>query len=260
MRWAVRIREALNLEQFELDCQTITPLNDSPGIGRHFEVLLRLRDKATGQRLLPGQFIPAAERFQLGVTLDRHVVNLTLGWLENRPDATQQIDVCGINLTAASLVDEGFSNFLFERVRNSRISPHKLCFEITETSAVRDLARAQVLITRMRALGCAFALDDFGTGFCSFNYLRTLDVDYFKIDGSFVHDLETSPLSTAIIRSITDIAHVLKKRTIAEQTENDSVCSVLRALGVDYAQGFGIHKPQPIGDYFSLAASLKSFA
>jgi diguanylate cyclase (GGDEF)-like protein len=260
MRWAVRIREALDREQFELECQTIAPLNRLAGIGRHFEVLLRLRDSATGQRMQPSQFIPAAERFQLGVTLDRHVVNLTLGWLENRPDATQQIDVCAINLTAASLVDEGFSNFLFERVRNGRVAPHKLCFEITETSAVRDLARAQGLITRMRALGCAFALDDFGTGFCSFNYLRTLDVDYFKIDGSFVHDLETSPLSTAIIRSITDIAHVLKKQTIAEQTESESVCAVLRALGVDYAQGFAIHRPQPINDYFSLAASLKSFA
>jgi diguanylate cyclase (GGDEF)-like protein len=260
MRWAVRIREALDREQFELDCQTIAPLNHQAGIGRHFEVLLRLRDPATGQRMLPSQFIPAAERFQLGVALDRHVVNLALGWLENRPDATQQIDLCAINLTAASLVDEGFSNFLFERVRNGYVAPRKLCFEITETSAVRDLSRAQGLINRMRLLGCVFALDDFGTGFCSFNYLRTLDVDYFKIDGSFVHDLETSPLSTAIIRSITDIAHVLRKKTIAEQTESESVCAVLRALGVDYAQGFAIHKPQPIGDYFSLAASLKSFA
>lgn len=260
MRSAVRIREAIEREQFELDCQTISPLRHQDGVGRHFEVLLRLRDPATGQRLLPGQFIPAAERFQLGVVLDRHVVNLVLSWLENRPDATQQVGVCAINLTAASLVDEGFSNFLFERVRSSRVPAHKLCFEITETSAVRDLSRAQGLITRMRALGCAFALDDFGTGFCSFNYLRSLDVDYFKIDGSFVHDLETSPLSTAIIRSITDIAHVLKKQTIAEQTENDAICAVLRELGVDYAQGFGIHKPQPIGDYFSLAASLKSFA
>ena len=260
MRWAVRIREALDRKQFELDCQTIAPLNRHGGTGRHFEVLLRLREPSTGQRLLPGQFIPAAERFQLGVGLDRHVVNLTLGWLEDRPDAAQQVDLCAINLTAASLVDEGFSNFLYERVRNSRLPAYKLCFEITETSAVRDLARAQGLISRMRALGCAFALDDFGTGFCSFNYLRTLDVDYFKIDGSFVHDLDTSPLSMAIIRSITDIAHVLKKQTIAEQTENDSVCAALRALGVDYAQGFGIHKPQPIDDYFSLAASLKSFA
>ena len=260
MRWAVRIREALDREQFEIDCQTIAPLSRNAGTGRHFEALLRLRDPSTGQRLLPGQFIPAAERFQLGVALDRHVVNLVIGWLENRPDATQQVDVCAINLTAASLVDEGFSNFLFERVRNCYIAPRKLCFEITETSAVRDLARAQGLISRMRLLGCTFALDDFGTGFCSFNYLRTLDVDYFKIDGSFVHDLETSPLSTAIVRSITDIAHVLKKQTIAEQTESESVSAILRALGVDYAQGFAIHKPQPIGDYFSLAASLKSFA
>ena len=102
----------------------------------------------------------------------------------------------------------------------------------------------------MRSLGCAFALDDFGTGFCSFNYLRTLDVDYFKIDGSFVRDLESSPLSTAVIRSITDIAHVLNKQTVAEHTENEAILAALRELGVDFAQGFGIHRPEPIEQYF----------
>ncbi|WP_155844817.1 bifunctional diguanylate cyclase/phosphodiesterase [Arenimonas oryziterrae] len=259
MRWAVRIREALDRGLFELDCQAITSLHDQPTEGRHFEVLLRMRDPMTGQRLEPGHFIPAAERFQLGVALDRHVVELTLRWLEARPDAAAQVHSCAINLTAASLVDEGFRQFLFDRVRNSKIPANKLCFEITETSAVRDLARAQGLITQMRTLGCAFSLDDFGTGFCSFNYLRSLDVDYFKIDGSFVRDLDSSSLSTAVIRAITDIAHVLDKQTIAEHTENEAVCSVLRELGVDFAQGYGIHKPQPIEQYFALASSRPAF-
>ena len=137
------------------------------------------------------------------------------------------------------------------RVRDSKIAPDKLCFEITETSAVRDLARAQELISRMRTLGCRFALDDFGTGFCSFNYLRMLDVDYFKIDGSFVRELSTSPLATAVVRSITDIAHVLHKATIAEHAEDEAICVTLRALGVDFAQGFGLHRPEPIEDYFA---------
>ena len=302
MHWALRIREAIDGNLFEIDCQSITPLHDpaagasgavppaplarpyasgapgivppaplahpcasgAPGIvppaplahpcaseGRHFEVLLRMRDPHTGERLAPDVFIPAAERFQLGVALDRHVVNLTLGWLESRPDAAAQVHTCAINLTAASLVDEGFGIFLYHRVRNSRLPAYKLCFEVTETSAVRDLARAQGLITKMRSLGCAFALDDFGTGFCSFNYLRSLDVDYFKIDGSFVRDLESSPLSTAVIRSITDIAHVLNKQTVAEHTENDAILTALRDLGVDYAQGFGIHRPEPIEQYFA---------
>lgn len=265
MRWALRIREAIDRDLFEIDCQSIVPVLHGPSVapgippparagaseGRHFEVLLRMRDPETGERLAPDHFIPAAERFQLGVALDRHVVNLTLGWLESRPDAAASVSCCAINLTAASLVDEGFSVFLYHRVRNSRLPASKLCFEVTETSAVRDLARAQGLITRMRSLGCAFALDDFGTGFCSFNYLRTLDVDYFKIDGSFVRDLESSSLSMAVIRSITDIAHVLDKQTIAEHTENDAIYASLRELGVDFAQGFGIHRPQPIEQYFS---------
>jgi diguanylate cyclase (GGDEF)-like protein len=251
MRWALRIREAIDRNLFELDCQSIVPLRPDPTEGRHFEVLLRMRDPKTGERLAPDHFIPAAERFQLGMALDRHVVNLTLGWLEARPEAAAEVHTCAINLTAASLVDEAFGQFLYQRVRNSRLPAFKLCFEVTETSAVRDLDRAQQLITRMRSLGCAFALDDFGTGFCSFNYLRSLDVDYFKIDGSFVRDLQSSTLSMAVIRSITDIAHVLNKQTIAEHTENELIFSALRELGVDYAQGFGIHRPEPIEDYFA---------
>ena len=249
--WSLRIREALDANLFEIDCQSIAPLHEHAVEGRHFEVLLRMRDPHTGERMAPDRFIPAAERFQLGVALDRHVVNLTLGWLEARPDAAAQVHTCAINLTAASLVDEGFGVFLYHRVRNSRLPAYKLCFEVTETSAVRDLARAQGLIQKMRSLGCAFALDDFGTGFCSFNYLRSLDVDYFKIDGSFVRDLESSSLSMAVIRSITDIAHVLNKQTIAEHTENDAIFASLRELGVDFAQGFGIHKPEPIEAYFA---------
>jgi diguanylate cyclase (GGDEF)-like protein len=259
MRWALKIREAIDGNLFELDCQSITPLREPPiataGIvvpgGRHFEVLLRMRDPETGERLAPDHFIPAAERFQLGVALDRHVVNLAMGWLEARPEAAATVQSCAINLTAASLVDEGFAVFLYQRVRNSKLAANKLCFEVTETSAVRDLNRAQGLITRMRSLGCAFSLDDFGTGFCSFNYLRSLDVDYFKIDGSFVRDLESSSLSMAVIRSITDIAHVLDKQTIAEHTENEAILASLRELGVDFAQGFGIHKPEPIERYFN---------
>jgi diguanylate cyclase (GGDEF)-like protein len=260
MHWALRIREAIDRNLFELDCQSIAPLGDHPVEGRHFEVLLRMRDPRTGERLAPDHFIPAAERFQLGVALDRHVVNLALGWLEARPDAAAQVHTCAINLTAASLVDEGFATFLYHRVRNGKLPAFKVCFEVTETSAVRDLSRAQGLITRMRSLGCAFALDDFGTGFCSFNYLRSLDVDYFKIDGSFVRDLESSSLSMAVIRSITDIAHVLNKQTIAEHTENDAIFASLRALGVDMAQGFGIHRPEPIEAYFARPSTAASVA
>ena len=251
MRWAVRIREALDHDLFELDCQSIAALHDGSGEGEHFEVLLRMRDPTTGQRLLPGYFIPAAERFRLGTQVDRHVVELVLHWFEARPELAVGVGLCAINLTAASMVDAAFGQYLAKRVQQSAFPASKLCFEITETSAVRDLDRAQHFIDEMRALGCRFALDDFGTGFCSFNYLRSLDVDYFKIDGSFVRELDSSPLATAVIRSITDIAHVLSKHTIAEHTENDAVLATLRTLGVDYAQGYAIDRPQPIAEYFA---------
>ena len=134
--------------------------------------------------------------------------------------AAQQVTTCCINLTGEAMVDEGFIGFVAERLRSSSFPASKLCLEITETSAVRDLARAQRFINEMRALGCRFALDDFGTGFCSFSYLRSLDVEYFKIDGSFVREMDTSPLAAEVVRSITHIAHLLDKRTIAEHTAN----------------------------------------
>ncbi len=251
MRWAVRIREALDQGLFELHCQSILPFARSDADGPHIEILLRMRDTASGRLLAPGQFIPAAERFQLGVALDRHVIELALHWFESRPEAAARIGLCAINLTAASMVDESFREFLVARVRGSALPARKLCFEITETSAVRDLSRAQELIAELRALGCAFALDDFGTGFCSFDYLRSLDVDYLKIDGSFIRNLADSALSAAVARAIADIAHVLDKKTIAEQVENEAVLQTLETLGIDYAQGYFLHRPQPLEDYFS---------
>jgi len=255
MRWAVRIREALEQHRFVLYAQTIEPLR-SPAGGksdprRHFELLLRMRDEKSGAILGPDQFMSAAERFRLGLRIDREVVNMALGWLEENPAAAADVAVCGINLSAEALGDEGFNRFLSDRLRNSSFPASRLCLELTETSAVRDLGRAQLFINDLRALGCRFALDDFGTGFCSFNYLRSLDVEYFKIDGSFVRDLESSSLSMAVIRSITDIAHVLDKQTIAEHTENEAILASLRELGVDYAQGYGIHRPEPLADYFT---------
>jgi EAL domain-containing protein (putative c-di-GMP-specific phosphodiesterase class I) len=130
------------------------------------------------------------------------------------------------------------------------VPPGKVCLEITETSAVRDLNDAQQFIAAAKALGLQLALDDFGAGFCSFAYLRRLDVDYFKIDGSFVRDLESSALSLAIVRSIAEIARSIDKRTIAEFVENDAIRDRLAQLGVDFGQGYGIDRPQPIDQYF----------
>jgi diguanylate cyclase (GGDEF)-like protein len=257
MRWAVRIRESLERHRFELYAQTIQPLQDQPGRnGRdcHFEILLRMREDR-GDVLSPVHFMPAAERFRLGVRIDREVLDGTLAWLEQHPESAARVDTCSINLTAEALVDEGFIGFVAERLRRSRFPADRLCLEITETSAVRDLERAQRFINEMRALGCRFALDDFGTGFCSFAYLRSLDVDYFKIDGSFVREMDTSPLAAEVVRSITHIAHLLDKRTIAEHTESRALLESLRTLGVDFAQGYAIDRPEPLAAYFERLAA-----
>ena len=261
MRWTIRIREALQQHGFLLYAQSIAPLHAGlghPGMGHpgmetgaHFELLLRMHDSHGGTPHLPDRFIPAAERFQLAVRIDREVVQLALARLETFEQASTKVAMCAINLSAATLMDEGFVGFVAERLHRSSFPADRLCFEITETSAMRDPARAQRVIDEVRDLGCRFALDDFGTGFCSFGHLRALDVDFIKIDGSFVRDMETSPLSAEVVRSITRIAHLLHKRTIAEHTETESVCAALAALGVDYAQGFAIDRPQPLDAYLA---------
>lgn len=252
MRWALRAREAVENRTLVLYSQAIVPLHEGTSNGRHFELLLRLRDPATGELLLPSQFFPAAGRYRLGVRIDREVIQMGLDWLERHADP-RGIDLCSINLSAEALADEGFMAFLGDRLRRGSFPPEKLCLEITETSALRDIGRAQRFIGQMRDLGCRFALDDFGTGFCSFGYVRSLDVDYFKIDGSFVRELDTSPLSLPIVRAITDIAHTLDKRSIAEHTETPAQLAMLAQLGVDMAQGFGVHRPEPIEHYFARA-------
>ncbi|HWS41078.1 MAG TPA: EAL domain-containing protein [Arenimonas sp.] len=252
MQFAILIRKALSQNHFELLCQDILTLNEQGKSGRYFEVLLRLRDQNTGDLLSPNSFIPAAERFNLGIKIDYHVIEQVLSWMEANPHHAETVRACSINLSGASMGDEQFSNFLHQRIQNSSFPANKIIFEITETCAMQDLAKAQLLISNLREIGCRFALDDFGAGFCSFNYLQNLDVDIFKIDGSFIRDLESSEFSRAVIRSITDIAHVLNKTTTAEHCESSEIIDLLRQLGVDQAQGYAIHKPEPISEYFKV--------
>src|SRR5688572_3111214 len=254
MRSALQVREALDQRRFSLFAQPIMSLDPAMAHQRNFEVLLRWTD-ADGAPRAPAELIAAAERYRLGPRLDRHVIVAVLHWLASHPEHAQNIHHCGINLGGGTLVDEEFSDYFAARLRRSSVPAERLCLEITETSVVRDRTRAQRFIARMRDLGCRFALDDFGTGFCSFGYLQHLDVDYLKIDGSFVRDLGQSELADAVIRSITDIAHVLDKRTVAEQAETSAQLDRLRAMGVDYAQGYAIARPQPIDAFFAAATA-----
>ncbi len=251
MRSAMRVREALEHDQLELFCQPILPLR--AGLedgGVHFEVLLRWRHP-DGSLHTPAELIAAAERFGFGPRLDRHVVGSALNWLEAHPDAARRTRTCSLNISGATLVDEEFSEFFAARLHRSSFPAERICLEITETSVIRDRGRAQHFIHRMHEMGCRFALDDFGTGFCSFSYLRDLQVDFLKIDGSFVRGGHDPELSQAVIRSIVDIAHVLGKLTIAEQVETEGQRVRMQQMGVDYAQGYFFSHPQPIEAYFA---------
>lgn len=253
MRSALRIREVLEREQFLLYVQPIVPVHEVSTSGVHFEVLLRWQEPS-GRIHVPAEFISAAERFRMGPRIDRYVINAALTWMEKNPQAAKGIASCGINLSGATLTDEHFANYLAARLRRSSFPAENLCLEITETSVVRDRQRAQRFIAQMRDLGCKFALDDFGTGFCSFGYLNDLDVDYIKIDGSFIRGLDQSPLSQAVVRSIGEIAHVIGKTTIAEQVETSSEHGLLQEMQVDYAQGYLFGRPQSIDTFFAPAA------
>lgn len=240
MDWVVRINDALTHDRFVLHGQRIQPF--AGGGAPTFEILLRLRDQE--EEVLPGRFIPAAERFQLAARIDRHVVERTLQWLETDPKAG--LACVHINLSASTLADEDFAAFLRQRLRASSVDPSRICFEVTETSAVRDLEHARQLIAQCKAMGVRFALDDFGSGFCSFGYLRQLDVDMLKIDGSFIKNLEHDPLSKAIVRSIVEIGRVLGRQVVAECVEDLYTGRLLRRMGVDAVQGWAYHRPEPL--------------
>lgn len=251
MNWIWRLNEALEHKQFSLYCQSIAALNDETLTGAHVEILLRLNDPQSGQILLPGEFILAAERFKLITRIDRHVFEQVLQWFESHHSARHRARLIAINISSASLAEPDFAEFIQTRLARSAVRPQQLCFEITETGAVRDLAHARGFISQLKALGVQFALDDFGSGFCSFGYLKSLDVDFFKIDGSFVRGVLTSPLDLTVVQSIARMARVLGKRTIAECAETAEVREALRALDVDFVQGYAVDEPMPIERYFS---------
>ncbi len=243
MQWAVRITEALERNRFSLYAQKIACLaNDSDAEKLHFEVLLRMRDDS-GRTLLPNIFIPAAERFKMMPKVDRWVIKSVLRTLERHHRMLDNIDTVAINLSGPSISDSQFVDMIVDLLESSSVPTSKICFEITETSAIGDLGHATRFMERFRELGCRFALDDFGSGLSSFGYLKALQVDYLKIDGSFVRDLLENRVDQAMVRSINEVGHVLGKQTIAEYVETADIADLLREMGVDFGQGHAFGKP-----------------
>ncbi len=242
-----RLQSALLDDRFVLFAQPIKPLQTAEAAPR-YEILVRMLEE-DGTVLPPNKFLSAAERYQMMSAIDRWVIRQTLDQLS---EADNPLEVgpgsFSINVSAQSLIDKDFLEFVENQIAESGVPPDAICFEITETSIVRCLEMAQYFITRMRHLGCRVALDDFGTGYCSFAYLKDLSVNYVKVDGVFVRDILENPLSEAIVASLVRIAEVMSAAVVAEHVETDLIVQRLRQHGVSFGQGYGIGKPRPLQD------------
>ena len=239
---AAELREALEQHRFRLYAQPICSTQAPDGHLIHHEVLVRLLDR-DGELLLPGSFIPAAERFGLMVELDRWVIAEAL-----RQYSGLSIERDGpgiaINLSGDSLGDDRLVAFVQAELAATGVPAQRVCFELTETAAINRLAMAQKVITELRRLGCSFALDDFGSGLSSFAYLKQLPVDFLKIDGSFIRDMHTDEVDRAMVRSINEIGHTMGIATVAEWVESEEILAAVRQIGIDFAQGYAIGRPQ----------------
>lgn len=249
MAWIQRLHVALDENRFCLYAQEIAALKQDEHDGmRHIEVLLRLRDES-GRMIAPDSFIPAAERYGLMTTLDRWVVRNVFKLIGDcvADGHVERLDtLCAINLSGSSIGDDAFLEYLKLQFRTFNVAPSMICFEITETSAIADLDSAIRFIDELKALGCWFSLDDFCSGMSSFAYLKHLPVDFLKIDGSFVKDMLDNPVNRAMVQVINNIGHVMGKRTIAEFVETRHIEAVLQEIGVDFAQGYLIGRPEPL--------------
>jgi len=251
MQWAARINTALEEGRFELFRQTILPLQQQDE-GAHYELLLRMRDE-NGKIVTPDNFITAAERYGITPSIDRWVIENAFRWLVSEADERARLSMCSINLSGQSLGDDKFLPYVIDQFHRSGLDASKICFEITETAAIASFSQANRFIQALKELGCKFALDDFGTGLSSFGYLKHFPVDFLKIDGSFVKEILHDPIDREMVRSINEIGHLTGKQTIAEFAENVEIINMLRSLGVDYAQGYGVSQPQRVLKAASIA-------
>ena len=246
MNWVAKIHWALEKDAFELYCQPIISV-DGGESGCHYEILLRMHME-NGEVVPPGAFMPAAERYDLMGLIDRWVIEHFFQWLAVHPGQLADLHLAGVNISGVSVSDKHFLDFVTTQFEATGIPPEKICFEVTETAAIANMVTANIMIEVLKKLGCSFALDDFGSGMSSFGYLKNMPVDYLKIDGAFVKDITRDPIDRALVKSINDVGHIMYKKTIAEFVEDEDILTCLRAIGVDYAQGYGVGRPRPLDE------------
>lgn len=228
--------------RLQLRCQRIAPIGADTSDKPHFELLLGVKD-ASGAVTVPRDFIQAAERNNEMHEVDMWVIRNALDWMSKHRSKVDGVGGYSINLSGLTLGDDSLLRYVLERLTESQVPPAKIIFEVTESAAINTLSVAVNFINTLKEYGCRFALDDFGTGEASFAYLKTLPIDFVKIDGSIVRDIVDSPKDLALVKSINEIGHFLGKKTVAEFVENDDILTRLRQMGVDFAQGYGIEPP-----------------
>jgi len=246
MQWIARLTDALEEDRFALYHQVIVPLGGPETTDREkYEILLRLRDH-DGGLVSPGEFITAAERYKLMPSIDRWVVSAACRYVALARQKGIDIPLICVNLSGASVIDDSLLDYMLRTFDEQQVEASSFCFEVTETSAIQNFGRAISLITKLREAGAVFALDDFGNGFSSFSYLKRLPVDYLKIDGSFVKDIENDEIDLAMVEAVNNIGHAMGMKTIAEYVHNESIRTNLREIGVDFAQGYTVSRPTPL--------------
>ena len=251
-----QINRAFELGQFRLYRQLIDPLDGAPRRERHYEVLVRMVDRA-GNLVPATGFMPAAERYNLLTSIERWVVSSLVEFLHRQWNAgaiphdlhgTGERGFYSVNISGASINDKSFPDFLRNLLTRYQLPAGLLCFEITETTAISNLSKAAELMHELKGMGCRFALDDFGTGMSSFAYLKYLPVDFLKIAGVFIKDMVTDPMDYAIVDSVNRIGHILGMRTVAESVEDAATLARITELGLDYAQGYFVAEPEALGE------------
>jgi diguanylate cyclase (GGDEF)-like protein/PAS domain S-box-containing protein len=243
MHWVSKLTRACDEGRFELFYQPIVPIGATSTEHEHFELMLRLRDES-GSLVAPAEFIPAAERYNVMPSIDRWVVRQTLDRVVHRNASGIKPYTVAVNLSGTSLNDERFLEYLIAELSSHELAPGAMCFEITETAAIANLGNVVYFMRELKARGCHFALDDFGSGLSSFSYLKTLPVDYLKIDGQFIENVTRDPVDRSMVEAISQVGRAMNIQTIAERVETAEVLAELGRLGVGFAQGFHIAEPR----------------
>ena len=245
IEWSSKISNAIDEGKFELYSQKIAPLINGASDKQHHEILIRMKND-DGTLILPDNFLPAAERFNFITKIDEWVVDNTFSYYAHNTSQLDALELCAINISGPSISSKIFQKHLWAKLEEYRIPASKICFEITETTAISNLTLATEFIAEGKKRGCIFALDDFGTGSSTFAYLKYLPVDIIKIDGIFVREIEKDSFDLALVKSISDLAKAMGKKVVAEFVESEAIASKLASLEIDYAQGHYIAKPEPL--------------